>query len=130
LSFDTPQQGDFVTDKPYSESTAQLIDQEVRVLVSSALERTRNLLYSKMELIEKVAQRLLEREILSREDMIELLGPRPFPEKHTYEDFVAGTGGLDEDTSLPKGLEGWNTGKEGDQSDSKKDIEKPIGEPV
>ncbi len=37
-----------------------------------------------------VAQRLLEKEVLNREDMIELLGVRPFKEKHTYEDFVSG----------------------------------------
>lgn len=41
----------------------------------------------------KVAQRLLEKEILSREDMVELLGKRPFAEKHTYEEMVSGTGG-------------------------------------
>ena len=40
-----------------------------------------------------MALRLLEREKLDKEDMVELLGKRPFVEKSTYEEFVEGTGG-------------------------------------
>lgn len=79
LSFDTAQPGEMSFDKPYSEHTSQIIDQEVRDMVNEAYERTMTLLSDKRDAIEKVAQRLLEKEVLSRADMIELLGKRPFP---------------------------------------------------
>ncbi|KAM9701247.1 LOW QUALITY PROTEIN: mitochondrial inner membrane m-AAA protease component AFG3L2-like [Menidia menidia] len=112
VSFDLPRQGDLALEKPYSEATARLIDGEVRALIAHAHRRTRTLLENHRAEVEKVAQRLLEKEVLDRGDMEELLGPRPFAEKSSYEDLVEGTGGQDEDTSLPEGLRQWNQDQE------------------
>ncbi|XP_030620697.1 LOW QUALITY PROTEIN: AFG3-like protein 1 [Chanos chanos] len=111
VSFDLPRPGDMVFEKPYSEDTAQLIDHEVRSLINTAFERTRQLITDKRDLVEQVGRRLLEKEVLDKTDMLELLGPRPFEEKSTYEEFVEGTGGFEEDTSLPEGLKHWNQEK-------------------
>merc|ERR1711962_1606925 len=104
VSFDMPRDGEPNLDKPYSEATAQLIDEQVRELIAGALQTTQDLLTEHKEDVEKVALRLLDQEVLSRDDMIELLGPRPFAEKSTYEEFVAGTGSEEEDTTIPEGL--------------------------
>lgn len=111
VSFDMPREGDMMLEKPYSESTAQLIDVEVRSLITNAHKRTTELLTQHKDKVAKVAERLLKQEIISRDDMIELLGKRPFPEKSTYEEFVEGTGSLEEDTALPEGLKQWNKEK-------------------
>merc|ERR1719411_696967 len=116
VSFEQPQQGEMVFDKPFSESTSQLIDEEAKKMIASAMERTLNILTDKKEEVEKVALRLLDKEVLNREDMIDLLGPRPFKEKSTYEEFVEGTGSTEEDTELPAGLKEWNVEK--DKKDS------------
>lgn len=119
ISFEMPQPGELVTEKPYSEKTAELIDFEARSLINTAHAHTLELLTKQKENIIKVAERLLKQEVLSRDDMIELLGPRPFPEKSTYEEFVEGTGSLDEDTTLPEGLKEWNKEKEPSSSPKK-----------
>ncbi|XP_058488459.1 AFG3-like protein 2 isoform X2 [Solea solea] len=108
VSFDLPRQGEMVLEKPYSEATARLIDTEVRTLIGAAYQRTRRLLNDRKDDVEKVALRLLDKEVLDKNDMVELLGKRPFAEKSTYEEFVEGTGGEDEDTTLPDGLKDWN----------------------
>uniref|UniRef100_A0A8C0M9M4 AAA+ ATPase domain-containing protein n=1 Tax=Canis lupus familiaris TaxID=9615 RepID=A0A8C0M9M4_CANLF len=117
ISFDLPRQGDMVLEKPYSEATARLIDDEVRILINDAYKRTVALLTEKKADVEKVALLLLEKEVLDKNDMVELLGPRPFVEKSTYEEFVEGTGSLDEDTSLPEGLKDWNKEREKDKEE-------------
>ncbi|KAF8609242.1 ATP-dependent metallopeptidase Hfl [Ceratobasidium sp. AG-I] len=64
--------------KPFSEKTGEMLDNEVRKMILRAHQRTKELLTEKKEAVIKVAERLLEKEIITRQDMIELLGKRPF----------------------------------------------------
>ncbi|XP_018515995.1 LOW QUALITY PROTEIN: AFG3-like protein 1 [Lates calcarifer] len=125
VSFDLPRQGEMVLEKPYSEATAELIDEEVREMVDRAYERTLQLIQEKKDLVEKVGKRLLEKEVLVKADMVELLGPRPFEEKSTYEEFVEGTGSFEEDTSLPEGLRDWNQERGGGEGEAEAEETSP-----
>jgi len=64
--------------RPFSEATARLIDEEVRSIVASERLRAKHLLGEKRELLEQVAQALLEKEVLSRTEFEALAGPPVF----------------------------------------------------
>ncbi|KAJ2079703.1 AAA ATPase afg3 [Coemansia sp. RSA 988] len=87
VNFADPQ-GNEQYQKPYSEATAELIDVEVRKMISEAYTATLQLLTTKRAEVEKVAQLLLKKEVLGREDMLKLLGQRPFKDKVQYEEFI------------------------------------------
>ena len=53
-----------------------MIDEEVRTIISSAYDRTVALLTERKSEVELVAQCLLEKEVIGRDDIIRLLGPR------------------------------------------------------
>ncbi|XP_047980155.1 ATP-dependent zinc metalloprotease FTSH 10, mitochondrial-like isoform X1 [Salvia hispanica] len=77
LSF--PQRDDgFEMSKPYSSKTANLIDTEVREWVTTAYKRTVELIEEHKEQVGKIAELLLEKETLHQEDMVRVLGERPF----------------------------------------------------
>jgi len=91
VSFHDPQD-EYGFNKPYSEKTAEMIDNEVRTLISDVYSRTKDLLTEKREGLEKLAQKLIEKEILFQSDLEEILGKRPFDTRTTYDEFVNGTG--------------------------------------
>lgn len=65
--------------KPYSEATAQLIDTEVRNLVGQAYARTKSILEENRSQLERVAQLLLEKEVVLSSDLEKILGKRVLP---------------------------------------------------
>src|SRR5690606_27670281 len=83
-------QGEYQFNKPYSEKTAELIDEEVRKQISKVYEATKQLLIDKRDGLEKLANKLLEKEILFQADLEEILGKRPFEHRTTYDEFVNG----------------------------------------
>ncbi|MDF2433709.1 MAG: hypothetical protein JWP44_3340, partial [Mucilaginibacter sp.] len=83
-------QGEYQFNKPYSEKTSELIDQEVRNQISEVYEMTKQLLIDKREGLIKLADKLLEKEILFQSDLEEILGKRPFENRTTYDEFVNG----------------------------------------
>src|SRR3954451_18281975 len=58
----------------YGEATADAIDSEVRAIVDRALERTLGILRERREILERTAQRLLEKETLDEADLLALVG--------------------------------------------------------
>ncbi|MCW3123168.1 MAG: ATP-dependent metalloprotease FtsH [Flavipsychrobacter sp.] len=79
ISFYDPQQENSFS-KPYSEETGKMIDDEVRKLVDVAYQRVKQLLVDKTEGVRLIAEELLKREVLFKDDMERLLGKRPFEE--------------------------------------------------
>ena len=70
--------------RPYSDDTATLMDNEVRKLADAAYERAKILLSQRREELELIAQHLLEKEVLLKSDLEKLIGPRPFGDKKEH----------------------------------------------
>ena len=75
--------------KNYSDITGNIVDEEVMVIIHDAMERTMDLLLNNKDLVEKLALVLLEKETIERDTMVAVLGPRPWQEKTSYDDFTS-----------------------------------------
>ena len=76
--YDSSGQSDYSFQRPYSEKTAELIDEEVKKIVDEAYERTKKILVDNRDKLDKLAALLLEKEVIFKEDMERIFGKRPF----------------------------------------------------
>src|SRR5690606_21191506 len=65
-----------VEGRSYSETTARLVDEEVRRMVGEALERARLVLRENRDRVQAVAARLLTAEVVDEDELVQLLGPK------------------------------------------------------
>ncbi len=72
--------GEYGYQKPYSEKTAQIIDEEVRSMIEESYRRTIQLLTDKRDEVEAIAKELLEKEIIFKHDLERIIGKRPYEE--------------------------------------------------
>ncbi|BDX38039.1 ATP-dependent zinc metalloprotease FtsH [Tenuifilaceae bacterium CYCD] len=74
--YDSSGQNEFAFSKPYSEKTAEQIDKEVKEIIDRAYENAKKILIENLEGHTKLAELLLEREVIFSEDLEHIFGPR------------------------------------------------------
>ncbi len=84
--YDSTGQSDMAFTKPYSEKTAELIDQEVKDLIETAYKRSFELLKKYKEGLTQLADILLEKEVIFTEDLERIFGKRPWKTLHEREE--------------------------------------------
>ena len=84
--YDSSGQSDYSFSKPYSEDTAQKIDKEISILIEGQYERACKLVADNIEKLTTLAERLLEKEVLFKDDLLNILGKRPFDQEQNEDE--------------------------------------------
>mmetsp|Transcript_29797 Transcript_29797/g.43808 ORF Transcript_29797/g.43808 Transcript_29797/m.43808 type:complete len:1003 (+) Transcript_29797:141-3149(+) len=80
---------DFSGEKPYSDATAEAMDEEARNIVESAYAKTVALIREKKHEVETIAQMLLEKETITHDMVSDAIGERPFTGHKVYDEYVS-----------------------------------------
>jgi cell division protease FtsH len=98
--YDSTGQQEYSFNKPFSESTAQVIDVEIKKMIELAYERAKRILAENRDKLVQLAEILLKKEVIFREDLEIIFGKRPFDDLHLLEP-VNGQESTDGNISLP-----------------------------
>jgi AFG3 family protein len=83
--FDSSGRNEYQFQKPFSEQTGELIDSEVKEMVSSEYNRAKKILTENLEGMKQLAELLLEKEVIYYEDAERILGKRKFNDEYEEE---------------------------------------------
>lgn len=113
--YDSSGSSDYNFTKPYSEKTSELIDKEVKKIIDDQYERAKQLLTVNKDKLDTLATQLLEKEVIFKENLLEIFGKRPY----------------DEEPLIPHGEEQKSKGKRPDgRSDEAVEKEKSKGQKI
>ncbi|MGB1170850.1 MAG: ATP-dependent zinc metalloprotease FtsH [Flavobacteriaceae bacterium] len=81
--YDSSGQTDYNFSKPYSDETAKVIDDEISKIIETQYARACQILKKHKAKLTALAERLLEKEVIFKDDLVDLLGERPFKKEET-----------------------------------------------
>lgn len=83
--YDSSGQNEYGFNKPYSEETAKIIDEEISKIIETQYQRAQDILTSHRNQLDQLAKKLLEKEVIFRDDLVEIFGEREFEENSNIE---------------------------------------------
>ena len=122
--YDSSGQSEYSFQKPYSEKTAEKIDQEVKKLVDEAYARTKEILLKNQDHLKQLAELLLEKEVIFKDDLEKIFGKRAYDAESRSEQLLK-ENQESEEAEKKKQLEQAEGKKEEASSESKSEETKP-----
>jgi cell division protease FtsH len=97
--YDSQGQNEYAMDKPYSQETAVVIDEEISKIIEAEYDRAIDILSNNREKLDALANLLLDKEVIFKENVEEIFGKRPWDKEET-EDTAAEVVATEETTEV------------------------------
>lgn len=123
--YDSSGQNDYSFNKPYSESTAQIIDEEVKKMVDAAYVRTKKILTEHQKELAQLAELLLQKEVIFKDDLEKIFGKRKWDREHVIEDKKDEEKKASKKAAPKKAAKAQENGKDDEEGEKE---EKPVSE--
>ncbi|MBZ9627685.1 ATP-dependent zinc metalloprotease FtsH [Psychroflexus sp. CAK57W] len=119
--YDSSGQSDYNFTKPYSDRTSELIDEEISKLIEEQYLRAINILTENKDKLTKLAELLLEKEVIFKDNLVEIFGERPFKKPEMINSYKKKAEERNKNKSSAEETKNEEGPKDSKEGDSKKD---------